>query len=159
QAYGTVQRCIGPSYMLRASAFVLLCLASLGSAQTPQLAVISAASTSTDLAPESLASAFGTNLAADTAAAQNVPWPTSLSGVSVQVMDAVGVTRPAGLLFVSPGQVNFQIPTGTGLGMSTITLHNGSTTLSTHSMITPVSPGLLAVDAAGTAAATAVRIP
>jgi uncharacterized protein (TIGR03437 family) len=145
--------------MLRASAFLLICLASLGSAQTPQLTVISAASTSTDLSPESLASAFGSNLAPDVASAPSVPWPALLSGVSVQVMDAVGATRTAGLLFVSAGQVNFQVPAGTAQGMATITLHNGSTTLSTQSMITKVSPALFAVDTAGTAAATAVRIP
>jgi uncharacterized protein (TIGR03437 family) len=74
-------------------------------------------------------------------------------------MDAVGVTRTAGLLFVSPGQVNFQVPAGTAPGMSTITLHNGSATLTTQSMITQVSPAFFAVDTAGTAAATAVRIP
>ena len=39
-----------------------------------------------------------------------MPWPTVLGGVTVQVTDSGSATRIAGLLFVSPGQINFQIP-------------------------------------------------
>jgi uncharacterized protein (TIGR03437 family) len=145
--------------MLRASAFLLICVASFGATPTPQLTIISAASDSTSISPESLASIFGSNLAPDTAAAQNVPWPESLAGVTVQITDATGTTRRAGLLFVSPSQINFQVPTGTAFGTATVTVTNGSTTLTGQTPITRVAPALFAIDANGIAAATAIRIP
>jgi uncharacterized protein (TIGR03437 family) len=145
--------------MLRTSAFLILCFASLGSAQTPQLVIVSAASDSTDVSPESLASAFGVNLAPDTLAAENVPWPMSLGNATVQVKDSAGITRPAGLLFVSPGQINFQIPTGTAVGAATVLVNTGSATLTAQVPITRVAPALFAIDASGIAAATAIRVP
>jgi uncharacterized protein (TIGR03437 family) len=144
--------------MLRASFVFFLCFAPLGYAQAP-LVIVSAASDSTQLSPESLASAFGANLAPDTVAAQNVPWPSSLGGVTVQVKDSSGTTRQAGLLFVSPGQINFQIPTGTAQGNAVVTVNTGSATFSAQVPITRVAPALFAVNAAGIAAATAIRIP
>jgi uncharacterized protein (TIGR03437 family) len=145
--------------MLRTSAFFLLCFSSLGLAQTPQLTIVSAASDAANLSPESLASAFGSNLASDTAAAQDLPWPASLGGVTVQVKDSAGTSRPAGLLFVSPGQINFQIPTGTALGPAIVSVKTGSVTLTAQVPITRVAPALFAIDAAGLAAATAIRVP
>ncbi|MBZ5626354.1 MAG: hypothetical protein LAQ69_47880 [Acidobacteriia bacterium] len=53
----------------------------------------------------SLVSIFGMNLAASTEAASTVPLPTKLGGTSVAVN---GVAAP--LFFVSPGQINFQMP-------------------------------------------------
>lgn len=86
--------------------------ASVQAAQTG-LTVVSAASFSeTALAPESLAAAFGAHLATVTALAQDtdaatpgVQLPTSLGGTYVKIK---GVAAP--LLFVSPQQVNFVVP-------------------------------------------------
>lgn len=79
-------------------------------AVTP-LAVTSAASYSNEaVAPESIVAIFGTNLAAATGQASQQPLPTSLGGVTISVRDASGVERPAPLFFVSPGQINFQVP-------------------------------------------------
>jgi len=55
----------------------------------------------------SLASIFGVNLATGTLAAQT-PLPRQLLGTSVSVN---GIAAP--LLFVSPNQINFQVPSGT----------------------------------------------
>jgi uncharacterized protein (TIGR03437 family) len=67
--------------------------------------VVDAAGFRPTLAPGSLASLFGVELTTTTAAAQGLPLPTSLIGVRVQVN---GVDAP--LLFVSPKQINFQVP-------------------------------------------------
>jgi uncharacterized protein (TIGR03437 family) len=57
-------------------------------------------------APNSVVSLFGTNLAFGTAVANGgAQLPTSLANISVQVSNAA-----VPLLFVSPGQVNFLIP-------------------------------------------------
>jgi uncharacterized protein (TIGR03437 family) len=57
------------------------------------------------LTPGGLHSIFGLSLAVDTSAAQSLPLPFSLAGTFVRIN---GV--PAPLLFVSPGQINFQVP-------------------------------------------------
>jgi uncharacterized protein (TIGR03437 family) len=144
--------------MLRTSFILILCIASFGYAQTGTITVTSAASNSPDLSAESLATATGTNLAAQSAIAQSVPWPTSLGGVTVEVMDSGNVSRAAGLLFVSPGQINFEIPAGTALGYASVTVHNGSSTFTTLAAIKPVAPALFAVDPSGIAAATGMRV-
>ncbi|QQS45633.1 MAG: hypothetical protein IPM66_17090 [Acidobacteriota bacterium] len=73
------------------------------------LTVVSAASfEASALAPGSIAAGFGVQLATTTAIADKTPLPTDIAGTKVEVN---GV--PAGLFFVSPMQVNFQIPEGT----------------------------------------------
>ncbi len=67
--------------------------------------IVNAASYVTPLARGSLATIFGTNLSTSTALAPGLPWGTSLGGASVTVG---GVTAP--LYYVSPTQINFQVP-------------------------------------------------
>ena len=57
------------------------------------------------VSPGSMASLFGMNLAAATVAATWLPLPTMLAGTEVLVNDT-----PAPLFFVSPSQINFQMP-------------------------------------------------
>ncbi len=57
------------------------------------------------VAPGSLVSIFGTNLASVNTSADRTPLPPSLGGTSVTI-DGI----PAPLLYVSPGQINAQIP-------------------------------------------------
>ena len=71
---------------------------------SPQ-AVSAATFASGPVAPGSLISIFGTNLASGTQAAASVPLTTNLAGISVS---ANGVALP--LLFVSPTQINAQLP-------------------------------------------------
>jgi uncharacterized protein (TIGR03437 family) len=63
------------------------------------------------VAPGSLATLFGTGLASATASASGFPLTTSLSGTSVSVG---GTLAP--LLYVSSGQINFQVPSSTTAG-------------------------------------------
>ena len=81
------------------------------------LSVVSAASySSVTLAADSIATAIGAGLATSTQAAPGGALPTALAGTSVDVIDSSGFARPAPLFYVSPTQVNFQIPTGTARG-------------------------------------------
>jgi uncharacterized protein (TIGR03437 family) len=66
----------------------------------------SASYTTGGVAPGSIVSIFGTNLAGATAAASAIPLPTALGDVSAVTFNGV----PAGLYFVSPNQINAQIP-------------------------------------------------
>jgi uncharacterized protein (TIGR03437 family) len=59
------------------------------------------------VAPGSLVSIYGRDLARETRAAGSTPLPASLAGASVS-FDG----RPASLLFVSPEQINAQVPFG-----------------------------------------------
>ena len=87
--------------------------------------VQSAAAPSSTLSPNSLASLYGTGLAASTEQAQSQPLPTSLGGISLMVTDASGAARPAPLVYVSPTQINFVVPDGTAPGSATFTVANG----------------------------------
>jgi uncharacterized protein (TIGR03437 family) len=126
------------------------------------VANVSAASyISTSLAPESIVSAFGSGLATSTLAASSSPLPTTLAGATVKVRDSAGTERLAPLFFVSPAQINYQMPAATANGAATITGASGDGSISTGTaQIAPVAPGLFSADASGSglAAATALRI-
>jgi uncharacterized protein (TIGR03437 family) len=147
----------GADLMPRASLVLCLWLPVCGFAQSSALSIASAASASAGISAEGLATATGSGLAGQTASAQSSPWPTTLGGVTVQVQDSGSVARPAGLLFVSPGQINFQIPAGTALGPAAITINNGGAPMTTIVMVQTVAPALFALNSQGVAAATAVR--
>ena len=126
------------------------------------VASVSAASFSrTGLAPESMAAAFGTSLATGTALATAQPLPTSLAGTRLLVKDGAGVIRFAPLFFVSPGQVNYQVPPGVAAGAAVVTVAGGDGSVSIGTeQIAAVAPGLFAANATGqgVAAAVAVRV-
>ena len=105
-------------------------------------------------AAESIMSVYGVDLATGTAAALTLPLPTSLDGNSLTVTDSAGVTRPAPLYFVAPGQINFEIPAGTAAGTATVTIQNQNGTVqSTTITIGSVSPGIFALNGSGLVAA------
>ncbi len=81
------------------------------------------------LAPDSLAAAYGSGLAPTTASATALPLPLALLGESVTVTDSAGVSRTAPLLYVSPTQINYQVPTGTAAGTATVTVAGKGATL------------------------------
>ncbi|MGH9841878.1 MAG: hypothetical protein ACREEM_24245 [Blastocatellia bacterium] len=47
--------------------------------------------------------------------ASSAPLPTTLGGVSVRALDSAKTERLAPLFFVSPAQVNYQMPPGTAV--------------------------------------------
>ena len=54
--------------------------------------------------------------------------------------------RTSTLFYSSAGQVNYLVPEGTATGPATIALNTGSATLKVHQEITPVAPGIYAID-------------
>jgi uncharacterized protein (TIGR03437 family) len=113
------------------------------------------------VAAESIASAFGTNLATSLVAQTALPLPTSLGGTTVKVRDSLGVERLAPLFFVSALQVNYQIPPGTAAGLATVTVVNADGVISTGTIqVAAVEPGLFAAnaDGQGLAAALVLRV-
>jgi uncharacterized protein (TIGR03437 family) len=133
-------------------------------AQTPQISstsVVNAASYAQPIAPGSLVSIFGLNLASATTTATGQPLPTDLVETSVTVNGA-----KAPLFFVSPGQIDLQIPSATSVcwGCSSfltasfvVTTAAGSSAL----VEVPVSydaPGIFAADGSGCGLADALNV-
>ncbi len=109
------------------------------------------------LATESIAAAFGSNLATSTEIASTLPLPTELAGVSLKVKDSAGMERLAPLFFVSPTQINYQIPPGTAVGPAGVTVTNGIDVTAAGAVeIASVSPGLFSADASGQGIAAAI---
>lgn len=95
------------------------------------VATISAASyRPAHIAGRAIVAAFGVNLASSTAAATTVPLPQTLAGTTALVRDRAGVERAAPLFFVSPGQVNYQIPPGTTDGYTEVRVVSNNRNLS-----------------------------
>jgi len=119
-------------------------------------AVQSAAAPSSSVAPDSLASLYGVNLAPGIAQASVQPLPLALGLVTLSVTDTAGVVRAAPLLYVSPGQINFLVPDGTAPGLATLVVSGQTFTAAVQS----VAPTLFSVNGAGSgvAAATAIRV-
>ena len=110
------------------------------------------------IAPGSLATANGTNLATTTATGTS-PYPTSLSGTSVSITDAAAITIPAQIVAVSPTQITFLVPAGVAPGTGQVTVSNGSVSQTANNVeIAMVAPGILTLNGAGLAAAEAVQV-
>ena len=97
------------------------------------------------LAPGQFISIYGSNLASDSRGwggsdFNGVNAPTALDGTSVTIGG-----EPAYIDYISPGQVNAQIPSSVATGAQQITLTTaGGTTSPFNITVNPVEPGLLA---------------
>ena len=66
-----------------------------------------------------------------------------LGGISLFVRDGSGTERPARLLFVSPTQINFEVPAGTSNGQATVNLvQHGGEFYTTTVPVAQTAPGL-----------------
>ncbi|MCS6952007.1 MAG: PhoPQ-activated protein PqaA family protein [Bryobacterales bacterium] len=127
----------------------------------PPAAVVSAASYLPLVTADSIASAFGENLAGGVAAATQSPLPETLAGVSVRVTDSGGRMRTAPLFFAAPGQVNFLVPAGTAHGLAAVELvRDGRTVTKGQMLVEAVAPALFSAngDGRGVAAGLAVTV-
>ena len=106
------------------------------------------------LAAGSLVAAFGSDLATGTMEGQ----VNSLLGTTVTVLDSLGETAGATLFYVSPGQVNYQMP-GMYPGPGTVTIASGDGhSVSAPVLISMVSPGVFTLNPAGLVAAGVKRV-
>jgi len=111
----------------------------LNISQPAPLTVVSAASFAVGpLAPDSLATAFGSGLAPNTA--------VSVGGTSAEA------------LYASTGQVNFLVPASLPTGPATVTIAGSAGPVSTPVTIGPVAPALFTLNTAGLAAAYILRV-
>ena len=112
---------------------------------------VSAASlVSGTLAPESIVTAFGAGLSEGTEAASGNQLPMNLVGTALKVRDQSGVERPSPLFFVSPNQINYQLPAGTIPGPASVMIFNGTDKIfNCQIQVSKVAPGLFTADGSG----------
>ncbi len=118
---------------------------------------VSAASFNPRIAERSIVAAFGSGLSTTTESASFQPLPTELGGTKVIVVDRTGVARNAPLFFVSPGQVNYQIPAGTAVGSATVQAQASDGRVSTGAFeVKLTSPSVFTLNLSGSGAAAAL---
>jgi uncharacterized protein (TIGR03437 family) len=99
--------------------------------------VANGASYAQAFAPGTFMAVFGTQLSATTASAGRLPLPISRDGVSATVN---GVSAP--LYYVSPGQINVQVPYETGIGGAVLGVNNNGEVASFPFVVAEAAPGL-----------------
>jgi uncharacterized protein (TIGR03437 family) len=121
--------------------------------------ILSAASPSvTALAQGGLAFAMGQNLAPEGYEILG-PSPTTYDGVAVNIKDSTGAITSAPLIFVSPGQITFQVPSTVAAGIASVTITApGSTQTASNVVIAPVAPALFTVNGNALVAGYAIRV-
>jgi uncharacterized protein (TIGR03437 family) len=111
------------------------------------------------IAPFSIATAKGTDLATGTLVNTAANPPTTLLNTTATVQDAAGTVRPAQLFYVSPGQVNFLIPSGTSVGNATVTITSGDGFVSVGTVaIAAIAPSIFTLNSNSLAAAYVQRV-
>ncbi|MDQ6706766.1 MAG: hypothetical protein M3Z85_12420, partial [Acidobacteriota bacterium] len=132
-----------------------------GAAPTPNMPLIVSAANSAAvaLAPNSLATANGFNLASTMAGPAPLPWPVTFGGSSISIVDSAGISSPAPLVYVSPTQINFEVPMGVAPGAAQVTVTSGDGTKSTDKvLIAAAAPGLFTLNNVSLAAADVLRV-
>jgi uncharacterized protein (TIGR03437 family) len=108
-----------------------------GSSNTSITTAVNAASFTTGISPGMLLSVFGSNLANSTQTYSANPAPYSLGGVSATVNDLA-----APLLYVSPNQVNIQVPYEVGAGPAVLGINNNGQIAGYAIQVAPSAPGI-----------------
>lgn len=112
----------------------------------PANGIVDAAAAATVIAPGSIISLYGTDLAPAVSAAQSLPLPTQLAGVSVRIGD-----RFAPLYFVSPGQINAMVPFEvSGNVRVQIVAGNASSSAEVTKALSANSPRMFSINQQGT---------
>jgi len=118
---------------------------------------VSAASFNNQLAAKAIVAAFGTGLATTTQAAASQPLPAELGGTTVKITDSAGTTRSAPLFYVSPQQVNYQIPADTASGPAIVFVTGADGRVSTGAIqILAAAPAFFSFSQNGQGAAVAL---
>ena len=124
----------------------------------PVASVVSAAnSRGAAIAPGSLATAFGADLAQGNPGATSSPLPTSFGGTSLTLVDSNGTAWAPPLIYVSSKQVNFYVPEGVATGEAELIVTSGDGTASAGSVqVATVAPGIFTLNSANLAAAEGI---
>src|ERR1019366_211609 len=117
------------------------------------MAVVNAAGGQTEIAPNSLASAYGQALGMVESQSPSGSPVEGLAGVIGSMTDATGATRPLAIAYAGPSQVNFLVPNGTVTGTATVHIGGVNGTVP----VSAAAPGLFSMGASQTAAAGAIR--
>jgi uncharacterized protein (TIGR03437 family) len=108
------------------------------------------------IAPDSLVSAFGTDLATGPASSGASTYPTTLGETSIALVDSSNTSYAVPLVFVSPGQVNYMVPPGVETGPAWLKIASGDGTVSQGVvLVAQVAPGIYSANANGQGVAAA----
>jgi uncharacterized protein (TIGR03437 family) len=111
------------------------------------------------VAPDSLVSAFGTDLGTQQASAGSSSYPITLGGTSVKLVDSSNTSYAVPLVYVGPGQVNYMVPSGVEAGPASLTITSGDGTVSQGVvLVATVAPGIYSANANGQGAAVALVV-
>jgi uncharacterized protein (TIGR03437 family) len=102
--------------------------------------VVSATSSPAGLAPDSLATIFGSNLSQSSSQGnmdKNGNFPTQMGGVSVDISGEM-----VQLLFISDKQINFMVPGDLPVGAAVLTVHTGGANLRVNITMNLAAPGV-----------------
>jgi endoglucanase len=126
------------------------------------LTALSAASVSVARATaESLVTVYGRGFTDRALGTPGVPYPRTLGDVTVEVRDAIGAIAEAGLLYVSPNQVNLQMPAGLAAGRARIRVKRSGAVVAQGSIqVAANGPAIFTGNSTGygLAAAHAIRV-
>jgi uncharacterized protein (TIGR03437 family) len=89
--------------------------------------MVSAASFRPAVAPDSIASVFGLDLAGNLQTAGQLPLPTILLDTTVRLVDSKGRYHFTPLILISPQQINLVVPPAAALGPAEIIVNHGDT--------------------------------
>jgi uncharacterized protein (TIGR03437 family) len=131
--------------VLSTSGFTVLPWTYSASVASPQIAaVVSAADGKSAAAPGGLITIYGSNLSPTNQATSQIPVPTALANSCVTVNG-----QPIPLIFVSPNQVNAQMPFQ-AVGAETIVVHTpGGTSDNFNLIVQPTAPAVFLSGVAG----------
>src|SRR5262249_61684359 len=97
-----------------------------------------------------IAACLGKDTPATTQAANSLPLPTELAGVTVKIKDSFGAEHLVPLFFVSPAQINYLIPGEATTGYAAVTVSGaGGKTQTGIIRIASITPGLFSANATG----------
>lgn len=103
---------------------------------------VSAASGITSVAAGSIAAIYAQFPFSATQSNSTLPVPVQLAGVTVDISDSAGVTRPAPLFYVSPTQINLEIPADTAPGKAVITVASSGSPVMGSAFVRDVIPAI-----------------
>jgi uncharacterized protein (TIGR03437 family) len=118
--------------------------------------VVNSASYQNGVAPDELATLFGSNMADGLIVTPGLPLQTMLGNTSIHITDSTGVDQATDLVYVAPSQASFIIPSTIASGAAKVTVfRGGSAVLTANVTVSNSLPGLYSQngDGAGVAAA------